>query len=150
MRALWGFGVGAVLIAAAYAADVLVGNALEDSRRTFSTGSVLALEPLTRLAVIAALLALAWLVFRGPRSRVVGLAMVVIGGYVGLVPELSLVILSNTDVQSPPLAMELLSHSTGFVLWAATGVAALGAVELLAPTHEVERAGIAPELRSTV
>jgi hypothetical protein len=150
MRAWWGFGVGAVLIAAAYAADVVVGNALEDARQTFSSASVAWLEPLTRLGVLAALLGLAWLVFRGPRSRIVGLAMVVVGGYLGLVPELSLMVLANTDIQLPPFAIELLSQSTGFVLWAATGVAVLGAIELLAPTSAEARSRTAPELPAAV
>jgi hypothetical protein len=150
MRAWWGFGVGAVMIAAAYATDVFVGNALDESARTFHLSSELALETFTRVGVLVAMLGLAWLVFRGPRSRMVGLAMVVVGGYVGLVPELSLVLLANTDIQLPPLATELLAHSTSFVLWAATGVAVLGVVELLVPTRADSRARVAPELRATV
>lgn len=150
MRAWWGFGVGAVMIAAAYALDVVVGNALEESRRTFTGSSVEALQTLARIGVLAALLGLAWLVFRGPRSRMVGLAMVVVGGYVGLVPELSIEFLANTAIQLPPLAIELLGQSTGFAFWAATGVAVLGVIELLVPTPAVSRASVASELPVSV
>lgn len=138
------------MIGAAYAADIFVGNALDESARTFSGTSVQALDTVTRIGVLAVLLGLAWLVFQGPRSRIVGLAMVVVGGYVGLVPQLSIAFLVDTGIQLPPLVNELLSHSTSFVIWAATGVAVLGVIELLVPTRAVSQARVAPELRATV
>ncbi len=146
MRAWLGLGLGAVLIGAAYAADVIVSDAIQRGRATSDSSTALAAESIARVAVVVFVLALAWLVFRGPRSRLVGLAMAILGFYVGLVPPLSPAFLGNTDIPLPPLAWEVLSQSTEFTLWAATSVMALGIVELLRPTTATVGVGTAPAL----
>lgn len=99
MRAWWAFRLGAALIAAAYAADQVVGQALKESLATFSSTWVMTLDVMARVAVVALGLALARLVFRGPRSRPAGLAMAILGFYFGLLPELSLPLTETTGTQ---------------------------------------------------
>ncbi len=138
MRAWWGFGLGAALIAAAYAADVVVGDAVAEARRTVSTFSLEALDAITRAAVMALSIGVAWVVFRGPRSRPVGLAMAVLGFYVGLLPQLMVALTSS--FQGPPFTMELLLQTTTFTLSAASVVLVLGIVEMIRPTPEATQA----------
>lgn len=145
MRAWWAFRLGAALIAAAYAADQVVGQALKESLATFSSTWVMMLDVMARVAVVALGLALARLVFRGPRSRPAGLAMAILGFYFGLLPELSLPLTETTGTQiQPPFMFEMLIHSGGFATWAATAVMVLGIMELIRPTTAEAATSVEP------
>lgn len=146
MRAWWGLVLAAVLIGTAYAADAIVSRMIEEGRAMFSSLNAIAIEGIVRVAVVALMVALAWLVFRGPRTRPIGLAMALVGFVVGLVPPLSLVILSNGEIALPSLLLDVMLRSTEFTLWAATAVLVLGVVEIADPTRDPIGVAAAPEL----
>lgn len=135
MRAWSGFGLGAALIASAYVADRIVDQALREAQATFTVTSVIWLDVIARVAVVTLILILAWLVFRGPRSRAAGLAMAILGVYTAVLPQLGFVLPEFADILArPPFMSELLGHSGGFATWAATAVMVLGIFELIRPT----------------
>ena len=92
------------------------------------------------------MVALAWLVFRGPRSRPVGLAMAIIGFAVALVPSLSLVFSAKTEIALPSILFEIVGGPTDFVLWAAAAVLVLGVAEIVSPTLDPVDDGAGAEL----
>jgi hypothetical protein len=146
MRAWWGFALAAVVIGTSYVADGVVSRMIQEGRATFSSMNAIAVEAIVRVAIVGLVVALAWLVFRGPRSRPVGLAMALLGFIVALVPPLSLVISANLETALPPFVFEFVGNPTDFVLWAAAAVLVLGVVEIVSPTRDPVPVGAAPEL----
>lgn len=142
MRAWLTFVVAVVFIGAAYFADQFVRDAMRQAQANFNSRGAETLDLLARVGTVVALLGLSWLVYRAPRSRLVGLAMIAVGFYVGLVPELSFVVLANTGFSTPPLVFEILTTTSqgGPLTWLATSVMVLGFVELLRPSPVVRRA----------
>jgi hypothetical protein len=135
MRAWSGFGLGAALIAAAYVADRILFEGLREAQATFSSTGYLGLDAVAQVGMVTLILVLAWLVFRGPRSRAAGVAMAILGFYVGLLPQLSFVLEEATGIQiQPPFRLELMLPPSGFAMWAATAVMVLGLFELIRPT----------------
>ncbi len=143
MRAWWGFALSALVIVVAYLADGIVGRMIQEGRATFSSLDAIAVEAIVRVGIVAAMVALTWLVLRGPRSRPVGLAMATIGFAVALVPSLSLVFTTNTEIALPSILFEIQGGPTDFVLWAAAAVLVLGVAEIVSPTVDPvdDRAG---------
>jgi hypothetical protein len=87
-----------------------------------------------RLVAMALFVGLAWLVFRGPRGRVVGLAMLAIGLYF---PVAVLVYQATYDFA--PVALPLLNVADGTgdtVVWISVGIVVLGAIALIWPTAD--------------
>lgn len=146
MRAWWGFVLAAVVIGVAYVADGVVGRMIQEGRATFSTLNAIAFEAIVRVAIVASMVALAWLVLRGPRSRTVGLAMAIIGFAIALVPALGLVFSANTEIALPSFIFEIEGAPTDFVLWAAAAVLVLGVVEIVSPTRDPVDVGAEAEL----
>ena len=146
MRAWWGLVLAAVMIGAAYIVDGIVTRMIQEGRATFSSLNAIAVEAVVRVAIVAAIVALAWLVFSGPRSRPVGFAMAIIGFFVALVPAFGLVFLTNTEIALPSFIFEIEGAPTDFVLWAAAAVLVLGVVEIASPTRDPVDVGTAPEL----
>ena len=134
MRAWWGFALSVLMIGVAYVADGIVGRMIQEGRATFSSLEAIAVEAIVRVVIVASMVALAWLVFRGPRSRLVGLAMAIIGFAVALVPSLSLVFSAKTEIALPSILFEIAGGPTDFVLWAAAAVLVLGVAEIVSPT----------------
>ena len=146
MRAWWGFALSALVIGAAYIADGLVGRMIQEGRATFSSLNAIAVEAIVRVAIVASIVAIAWPVFRGPRSRPVGLAMAITGFAVALVPSLSLVFSANTEIALPSFLLEIGDAPTDFVVWAAAAVLVLGVVEIVSPTRDPVDVGAGTEL----
>ena len=146
MRAWWGFALSALVIGVAYLADGIVGRLIHEGRATFSTLEAIAVQAIVRVVIVAAMIALAWLVFRGPRSRLVGLAMAIIGFAVALVPSLSLVISAKTEIALPSILFDVQGGPTDFVLWAAAAVLVLGVAEIISPTLDPVDEGAGAEL----
>ena len=146
MRAWWGFVLATAVIGLAYIADGVVGRMIQEGRATFSSLNSIAVEAIVRVAIVASIVALAWLVFRGPRSRPVGLAMAVIGFVVALVPALGLVVLADSEIAIPSFILEIEGAPTDFVLWAAAAVLVLGVLEIVSPTGDPVDVGAGPEL----
>ena len=146
MRAWWGFALSALVIAVAYLADGIVGRMIQEGRATFSSLDAIAVEAIVRVVIVASMVALAWLVFRGPRSRPAGLAMAIIGFAVALVPSLSLVFSANSDIALPSILFEIEGGPTDFVLWAAAAVLVLGVAEMVSPTLDPIDDGVGAEL----
>jgi nucleoside recognition membrane protein YjiH len=143
MRAWWALAAGLALIVFGYLGDRVVGAAFEEARRTFSSQWAIALDGVTRLVAVALMVGLGWLVFSGPRQRVVGSLMVVVGGYFALVPAFSFALLANTGISLPPFALEAYQYPANLLLWTSAAVAVLGLVELFWPTpsHSTEESG---------
>lgn len=136
MRARWGFVLSALVIGVAYVADGIVSGMIRQGRATFSSLEAIAVEAIVRVVIVASMVALAWLVFRGPRSRPAGLAMAIIGFAVAVVPSLSLVLSAKTEIALPSILFEVVGGPTDFVLWAAAAVLVLGVAEILSPTRD--------------
>ncbi len=146
MRAWWGIVLSALVIGVAYVADGIVGRMIQEGRATFSSLNAIAVEAIVRVVIVTSMVALAWLVFRGPRSRPVGLAMAIIGFAVALVPSLSLVFTANTDIALPSILFEIAGGPTDFALWAAAAVLVLGVAEIVSPTLAPVDDGASAEL----
>lgn len=139
MRAWSGVLVAVVLIVFGYLGDQLVGAALEEARRTFSTQWAVLLDGLTRVLAVVLMIGLGWLVFSGPRDRLAGLVMLIAGGYFALVPAFSFALLVNTGIALPPFAIEAY-QPTGLLPWSGAVVMVLGLVALLWPTDRLPTA----------
>ncbi len=146
MRAWWGFALSALVIGVAYVADGIIGRMIQEGRATFSSLDAIAVEAIVRVVIVGWIVALAWLVFRGPRSRPVGLAMAIIGFAVALVPSLSLVFSAKTEIALPSILFEMTASPTDFVLWAAAAVLVLGVAEIVSPTLDPVDEGAGAEL----
>jgi hypothetical protein len=112
--------------------DQILGNLARTTATSFdSTGFFLA-EILGRLLVVVAILALAWLVFRGPRARRTGVLLFLGGLIVALTP---LYMASGLPL---PDAVGAITWA-GLSLWMASAIAILGLGTIVWQTPEEVR-----------
>jgi hypothetical protein len=139
--AWWSFFASIGLLAGAYVAEWLearyfevIVNDLDPPLAGPDLGPWLFVSWIVRFVAMALFVGLAWLVFRGPRRRVVGLAMLAVGLYFPIA-----VFVYQATFDFAPVALPLLNVADGMgdaVTWMAVGISVLGAVALIWPTAD--------------
>ena len=133
MRAWWALAASIALILLAYVGDEIIAAALKEGTRNFSVAWPVTLGAIARVLAVALITGLGWLVFQGPRQRLVGAVMLVFGMYLALGQFLNIVVLGNTGIALWP---DLIAYDgpAGLLVWTSAGVAVLGFVELVWPS----------------
>jgi hypothetical protein len=109
-----------------FLADQIVNSLARSTAQTFDSTPFFLAEILGRLLVVVAILALGWLVFRGPRARRSGVFLLVGGLIVALTP---LYIAGGLPL---PAALGAITWA-GLTLWMASAIAVLGLGTIIWP-----------------
>ncbi len=130
---LLGLGLSTLVLVLAWTADAILGGPIQQARATFSNQAMILVEAGIRLVIVTLLAAVGYVVQGGPRRRLAGMAMVAAGGYFAAATAFSMA-MSSESPWLLPLTIEIYRHPSGFLLWAAAGVAVLGSWELIRPS----------------
>jgi len=120
------------LIGVAYLADVAMAAGLLELAAGTS-GAPLLMDIVARFGTLASLLALSWVVVRGPRRRLIGALTLLAGLYVFAGVVISS-LLGSRGLEVPIPGLDLLPYPGDAVRWLGAGLTLLGVGELLWPT----------------
>jgi hypothetical protein len=119
-----------------YLADLGVDAAFDEASVSGDFRLVVPAAAVARVVGIGLVVALAWLVVRGPRQARIMAGMVIIGLYFALAPAVVIAIAPNADLSVMPLALAAHEAWAHVLAWMSAGVAVLGIIGLAWPSVE--------------